>query len=201
MYGYPSRPHKIYTDLPLQHDDRQLDEQLHHFQLCLDVTRQRMYEKNVIIQNLQENFSRERNAMAHVISTLKSELAAERQKGRETREREDERWDEETISAPCESGAQSYQLEGCSDPTEGNDGQQPEAGFSSAPHQTSEPELHREQVKTLVQRRLGNTVLRNPMVVVTQSCESDQTVVQSVEHVPERGKRKRARRALRSDDC
>ena len=153
-----------------------------------------MYEKNVTIHNLQENFSRERNAMAHVISTLKSELAAERRKG-------GERWDEETISAPCESDAQSHQLEGCLDPTERNDGQQPETGFSSAPHQASEPELHSEQVKTLVQRRLGNVVLRNPMVVVTQSCESEQTVVQSVENVPERGRRKRARRALRSDNC
>ena len=160
-----------------------------------------MYEKNVTIQNLQENFSRERNAMAHVISTLKSELAAERRKGRERREREGERWDEETISAPCESDAQSHQLEGCLDPTERNDGQQPETGFSSAPHQASEPELHSEQVETLVQRRLGNVVLRNSMVVVTQSCESDQTVVQSVENVPERGRRKRARRALRSDNC
>ena len=160
-----------------------------------------MYEKNVTIHNLQENFSRERNTMAHVISTLKSELAAERRKGRERREREDERWDEETISAPCESDAQSRQLEGCLDPTERNDGQQPETGFSSAPHQASEPELHSEQVETLVQRRLGNVVLRNPMVVVTQSCESDQTVVQSVENVPERGQRKRARRALRSDNC
>lgn len=160
-----------------------------------------MYEKNVTIHNLQENFSRERNTMAHVISTLKSELAAERRKRRERREREDERWDEETISAPCESDAQSHQLEGCLDPTERNDGQQPETGFSSAPHQALEPELHSEQVKTLVQRRLGNVVLRNPMVVVTQSCESDQTVVQSVENVPERGQRKRARRALRSDNC
>ena len=160
-----------------------------------------MYEKNVTIHNLQENFSRERNTMAHVISTLKSELAAERRKGRERREREGERWDEETISAPCESDAQSHQLEGCLDPTERNDGQQPETGFSSAPHQASEPELHSEQVQTLVQRRLGNVVLRNPMVVVTQSCESDQTVVQSVENVPERGQRKRARRALRSDNC
>ena len=160
-----------------------------------------MYEKNVTIHNLQENFSRERNTMAHVISTLKSELAAERRKGRERRERECERWDEETISAPCESDAQSHQLEGCLDPTERNDGQQPETGFSSAPHQASEPELHSEQVKTLVQRRLGNVVLRNPMVVVTQSCESEQTVVQSVENVPERGQRKRARRALRSDNC
>ena len=160
-----------------------------------------MYEKNVTIHNLQENFSRERNTMAHVISTLKSELAAERRKGRERREREGERWDEETISAPCESDAQSHQLEGCLDPTERNDGQQPETGFSSAPHQASEPELHSEQVETLVQRRLGNVVLRNPMVVVTQSCESDQTVVQSVENVPERGQRKRARRALRSDNC
>ena len=139
--------------------------------------------------------------MAHVISMLKSELAAERQKGRERREREGERWDEETISAPCESDAQSHQLEGCLDPTERNDGQQPETGFSSAPHQASEPELHSEQAKTLVQRRLGNVVLRNPMVVVTQSCESEQTVVQSVENVPERGRRKRARRALRSDNC
>lgn len=43
--------------------------------------------------------------MAHVISMLKSELAAERQKGRERREREGERWDEETISAPCKSDA------------------------------------------------------------------------------------------------
>ena len=153
------------------------------------------------IHNLQENFSRERNTMAHVISTLKSELAAERRKGRERREREGERWDEETISAPCESDAQSHQLEGCLDPTERNDGQQPETGFSSAPHQASEPELHSEQVETLVQRRLGNVVLRNPMVVVTQSCESEQTVVQSVENVPERGQRKRARRALRSDNC
>ena len=160
-----------------------------------------MYEKNVTIHNLQENFSRERNTMAHVISTLKSELAAERRKGRERREREGERWDEETISAPCESDAQSHQLEGCLDPTERNDGQQPETGFSSAPHQASEPELHSEQVETLVQRRLGNVVLRNPMVVVTQSCESEQTVVQSVENVPERGQRKRARRALRSDNC
>ena len=160
-----------------------------------------MYEKNVTIHNLQENFSRERNTMAHVISTLKSELAAERRKGRERREREGERWDEETISAPCESDAQSHQLEGCLDPTQRNDGQQPETGFSSAPHQASEPELHSEQVETLVQRRLGNVVLRNPMVVVTQSCESDQTVVQSVENVPERGQRKRARRALRSDNC
>ena len=160
-----------------------------------------MYEKNVTIHNLQENFSRERNTMAHVISTLKSELAAERRKRRERREREGERWDEETISAPCESDAQSHQLEGCLDPTERNDGQQPEAGFSSAPHQASEPELHSEQVETLVQRRLGNVVLRNPMVVVTQSCESEQTVVQSVENVPERGQRKRARRALRSDNC
>ena len=160
-----------------------------------------MYEKNVTIHNLQENFSRERNTMAHVISTLKSELAAERRKGRKRREREGERWDEETISAPCESDAQSHQLEGCLDPTERNDGQQPEAGFSSAPHQASEPELHSEQVETFVQRRLGNVVLRNPMVVVTQSCESDQTVVQSVENVPERGQRKRARRALRSDNC
>ena len=160
-----------------------------------------MYEKNVTIHNLQENFSRERNTMAHVISTLKSELAAERRKGRERREREGERWDEETISAPCESDAQSHQLEGCLDPTERNDGQQPETGFSSAPHQTSEPELHSEQVETLVQRRLGNVVLRNPMVVVTQSYESDQTVVQSVENVPERGRRKRARRALRNDNC
>jgi hypothetical protein len=160
-----------------------------------------MYEKSVTIHNLQENFSRERNAMAHVISTLKSELAAERRKGRERREREGERWDEETISAPCESDAQSHQLEGCLDPTERNDGQQPETGFSSAPHQASEPELHSEQVKTLVQRRLGNVVLRDPVVVVTQSCESDQTVVQSVENVPERGRRKRARRALRSDNC
>jgi hypothetical protein len=160
-----------------------------------------MYEKNVTIHNLQENFSRERNAMAHVISTLKSELAAERRKGRERREREGERWNEETISAPCESDAQSHQLEGCLDPTERNDGQQPETGFSSAPHQASEPELHSEQVKTLVQRRLGNVVLRNPMVVVTQSCESEQTVVQSVENVPERGQRKRAKRALRSDNC
>jgi hypothetical protein len=160
-----------------------------------------MYEKNVTIHNLQENFSRERNAMAHVISTLKSELAAERRKGRERREREGERWDEETISAPCESDAQSHQLEGCLDTTERNDGQQPETGFSSIPHQTSEPELRSEQVETLVQRRLGNVVLRNPMVVVTQSCESDQTVVQSVENVPERGQRKRARRALRSDNC
>jgi hypothetical protein len=167
--------------LRLQDEDRQLDEQLHHFQLCLNAARQRMYEKNVTIHNLQENFSRERNAMAHVISTLKSELAAERRKGREGREREGKRWDEETISAPCESDAQSHQLEGCLDPTERNDGQQPETGFSSAPHQTSEPELHSEQV--------------------TQSCESDQTVVQSVENVPERGQRKRARRALRSDDC
>ena len=122
-------------------------------------------------------------------------------KGRERREREGERWDEETISAPCESDAQSRQLEECLDPTERNDGQQPETGFSSAPHQASEPELHSEQVQTLVQRRLGNVVLRNPMVVVTQSCESDQTVVQSVENVPERGQRKRARRALRSDNC
>jgi hypothetical protein len=160
-----------------------------------------MYEKNVTIHNLQENFSRERNAMAHVISTLKSELAAERRKGRERREREGERWDEETISAPCESDAQSHQLEGCLDPTERSDGQQPETGFSSIPHQTSEPELHSEQMGTLVQRRLGNVVLRNPMVVVTQSCESDQTVVQSVENVPERGQRKRARRALRSGNC
>ena len=160
-----------------------------------------MYEKNVTIHNLQENFSRERNTMAHVISTLKSELAVERRKGRERREREGERWDEETISAPCESDAQSHQLEGCLDPTERNDGQQPETGFSSAPHQASEPELHSEQVETLVQRRLGNVVLRNPMVVVTQSCESEQTVVQSVENVPERGQRKRARRALRSDNC
>ena len=139
--------------------------------------------------------------MAHVISTLKSELAAERRKGRERREREGERWDEETISAPCESDAQSHQLEGCLDPTERNDGQQPETGFSSAPHQASEPELHSEQVETLVQRRLGNVVLRNPMVVVTQSCESEQTVVESVENVPERGRRKRARRAQRSDNC
>ena len=160
-----------------------------------------MYEKNVTIHNLQENFSGERNTMAHVISTLKSELAAERRKKRERREREGERWDEETISAPCESDAQSHQLEGCLDPTERNDGQQPETGFSSAPHQTSEPELHSEQVETLVQRRLGNVVLRNPMVVVTQSYESDQTVVQSVENVPERGRRKRARRALRNDNC
>ena len=160
-----------------------------------------MYEKNVTIHNLQENFSRERNTMAHVISTLKSELAAERRKGRERREREGERWDEETISAPCESDAQSHQLEGCLDPTERNDGQQPETGFSSAPHQASEPELHSEQVETLVQRRLGNVVLRNPMVVVTQSCESEQTVVESVENVPERGRRKRARRAQRSDNC
>ena len=160
-----------------------------------------MYEKNVTIHNLQENFSRERNTMAHMISTLKSELAAERRKGRERRERERERWDEETISAPCESDAQSHQLEGCLDPTERNDGQQPETGFSSAPHQASEPELHSEQAKTLVQRRLGNVVLRNPMVAVTQSCESEQTVVQSVENVPERGQRKRARRALRSDNC
>ena len=160
-----------------------------------------MYEKNVTIHNLQENFSRERNTMAHVISTLKSELAAERRKRRERREREGERWDEETISAPCESDAQSHQLEGCLDPTERNYGQQPETGFSSAPHQASEPELHSKQVETLVQRRLGNVVLRNPMVVVTQSCESDQTVVQSVENVPERGRRKRARRALRSDNC
>ena len=160
-----------------------------------------MYEKNVTIHNLQENFSRERNAMAHVISTLKSELAAERRKRRERREREGERWNEETISAPCESDAQSRQLEGCLDPTERNDGQQPETGFSSAPHQASEPELHSEQVETLVQRRLGNVVLRNPMVVVTQSCESEQTVVQSVENVPERGQRKHARRALRSDNC
>jgi hypothetical protein len=160
-----------------------------------------MYKKNVTIHNLQENFSRERNAMAHVISTLKSELAAERRKRRERREREGERWDEETISAPCESDAQSHQLEGCLDPTERNDGQQPETGFSSIPHQTSEPELRSEQVETLVQRRLGNVVLRNPMVVVTQSCESDQTVVQSVENVPERGQRKRARRALRSGNC
>ena len=160
-----------------------------------------MYEKNVTIHNLQENFSRERNAMAHVISTLKSELAAERRKGRERREREGERWDEETISAPCESDAQNHQLEGCLDPTERNDGQQPETGFSSAPHQASEPELRSEQVETFVQRRLGNVVLRNPMVAVTQSCESEQTVVQSVENVPERGQRKRARRALRSDNC
>jgi hypothetical protein len=160
-----------------------------------------MYEKNVTIHNLQENFSRERNAMAHVISTLKSELAAERRKGGERREKEGERWDEETISAPCESDAQSHQLEGCLDTTERNGGQQSETGFSSAPHQTSEPELHSEQVKILVQRRLGNVVLRNPMVVVTQSCESDQTVVQSVENVPERGQRKRARRALSSDNC
>jgi hypothetical protein len=69
-----------------------------------------------------------------VISTLKSELAAERRKGREMREREGERWDEETISAPCESDAQSNQLEGCLDLTEGNDGQQSEAGFSSVLH-------------------------------------------------------------------
>jgi hypothetical protein len=160
-----------------------------------------MYEKNVTIHNLQGNFSRERNTMAHVISTLKSELAAERRKGRERREREGEIWDEETISAPCESDAQSHQLEGCLDPTERNDGQQPETGFSSVPHQTSEPELHSEQVKTLVQRRLGNVVLRDPVVVVTQSCESDQIAVQSVENVPERGRRKRARRALSSDNC
>ena len=82
-----------------------------------------MYEKNVTIHNLQENFSRERNAMAQEISTVKSELAAERRMGRERREREDERWDEETISAPCESDVQSHQLEECLDPTQRNDGQ------------------------------------------------------------------------------
>jgi hypothetical protein len=39
-----------------------------------------MSEKNVIIHNLQENFNRERNAMLYEISTLKWQLAAEKER-------------------------------------------------------------------------------------------------------------------------
>ena len=172
-------------------------------QLCLNVARQRMYEKAVIIQNLQENFSRERNTMAHVISTLKSELAAERRKGRGkgTREGGGKRWDKEAISASCKSDAQSRQLEGCLDQAQTNDGQQSETDLSSVQHQTSEPEFQTQQVNILVQHRPGKAVSADPLADVTQSCESAQTIVQSVEFVPERERRKRTKRALRSDSC
>lgn len=164
-----------------------------------------MYEKVVIIQNLHENFSRERNTMAHVISTLKSELAAERRKGKGkgkgAREGGGKRWDKEAISASCKSDAQSRQLEGCLDQTQGNDGQQSETDLSSVQRQTSEPEFQTEQANTLVQHRPGKAVSADPLADVTQSCESAQTIVQSVEFVPERGRRKRTKRALRSDSC
>ncbi|CAG5138832.1 uncharacterized protein ALTATR162_LOCUS448 [Alternaria atra] len=61
------------------YDDRHLLEQLQACSSLLSTVAQRMSEKNVIIHNLQENSNRERNAMLYEISTLKWQLAVEKQ--------------------------------------------------------------------------------------------------------------------------
>ncbi|KAF2621839.1 hypothetical protein BU25DRAFT_415692 [Macroventuria anomochaeta] len=195
------------TCMHLQHDDRQLLEQLHHFQRCLNGIQQRLYEKSVTIQNLQENFNRERSAMAYEISTLKMKLALEERKGElVARERKNSSVNEEGVSDGTIAGTNKLQdgLEQAEERTS----KPPLADCRKVQHQALEPKSQKEQAHTLVQRRLETAASTSPLAIGTESWEpAHETALPSVEHAPQQGQgqgqgqRKRTKRPLRRGDC
>ncbi|KAF3031178.1 hypothetical protein E8E12_000717 [Didymella heteroderae] len=182
------------------YDDHQLDQQLYHLQLCLNLARQRIWEKNTLIQNLQHNLSSERTAMAREISTLKRKSAHEQKTERgalDGREHHDSGAREPALGV---SNVGTSQLrEGFSWAT------QEALGIDK--HQSRQQpvlELSQEGSKILASRTPADTVLPRSVASETGSDTSALvSVLSSVEIpcVPARARRKRAKRALRGDDC
>ncbi|KAJ4332184.1 hypothetical protein N0V95_009717, partial [Ascochyta clinopodiicola] len=203
MVAPPDRTRTALTCMRLQCDDRQLLEQLQHSQRWLNAFQQRLYEKNVIIQDLQENFNRERSAMAHEISALKMKLALGEQKGRimaREREKRDCK-EEEDVFHDGVDGVDKLQdrLEQAEERTS----KPLEADCNEAQHQALGLKLQTEQARRFVQREVERTASTNPLTVETGSWVSaHETALPSVEHAPSQeqrqrqGKPKRTKRAL-----
>lgn len=217
------RHHKDKTYTHLQYDDRQLFDRLQSCSHSISIFSQVLSEKNLIIHNLQENFSRERTAMSYEISTLKWQLAVEKQNVKIAAQKRETSNSEEACQ---DDGAETTKPKVGPEPAEEWRPESLEAEHHKAQHQALQPELEpelepepeleleskskphqRDHVKVLVQRRAKRPVSPSPPAAETESWQSArETVSPSVEHAPQQRQvqgqvgRKR-KRALRGGDC
>ena len=190
------------TDVHLQHDDRQLFDQLQVCSRSLGTIAQWMNEKQFIVYNIQENFKRERNAMLYEISTLKKKLAVEQERLKSAaRERE----------AGNSVGGEAVDRDGATEPVKSEVGlEQAERQRSESleiehfrvPHQALEPKFQKRQVQVLVNRK-PETAASGPSVaeVEMESWHSARdNMSPSDECASQQAPRKRRKRALRRGD-
>ena len=179
------RPYKDYAYTHLQYDDRHLLEQLQACSSLLSTVAQRMSEKNVIIHNLQENSNRERNAMLYEISTLKWQLAVEKQNAKIAAQKREISHGAEEEEACRDGGAETTKPEVEPEQAEEWRLESLEAERHKVQQQQAlEPKPHqRDQVKVLVQRRAERPAPQSPQAAETESWQSArETVSPSVEH-------------------